>query len=96
MQTYILFLQFTDNHPFIGLVWGLSIISSLVGVLHGIYSLISWPFKLINRRIRHANIKAAGWPPPWSDADGDWHEGEYEDGPEEMQDRPEPWKTPDL
>ena len=31
----------------------------------------SWPFRLINRWIRHRNIVAQGWPPPHLDADGD-------------------------
>ena len=33
--------------------------------------LLSLPFQLINRFIRHRNIVAHGWPPPHCDADGD-------------------------
>lgn len=33
--------------------------------------LASWPFRLMSRLIRHANIRARGWPPPHLDADGD-------------------------
>jgi hypothetical protein len=31
----------------------------------------TWPFKLVNRWIRHRNVVAAGWPPIYLDADGD-------------------------
>ena len=37
----------------------------------GITSIASWPFRLVNRWIRHQNIKARGWPPEYLDADGD-------------------------
>jgi hypothetical protein len=30
-----------------------------------------YPFKILNRWIRHLNIVARGWPPPHLDADGD-------------------------
>lgn len=30
-----------------------------------------WPFRLVNRVIRHRNIVARGWPPEHLDADGD-------------------------
>lgn len=33
---------------------------------------LSWPFRLINRWIRHRNIVAHGWPPDHLDADGDF------------------------
>lgn len=33
---------------------------------------IIWPFKLVNRWIRHRNIVAKGWPPEHLDADGDF------------------------
>jgi hypothetical protein len=36
--------------------------------------IIAWPFRLVNRWIRHRNIAARGWPPPHLDADGDRHE----------------------
>jgi hypothetical protein len=32
---------------------------------------MSWPFRLVNRWIRHRNIAAKGWPPFHLDADGD-------------------------
>jgi hypothetical protein len=54
-----------DNHPF----WTWAIIYLLV-------SLISWPFKIVQGLIRHANIKKAGWPPEYLDADGDTHHKE--------------------
>lgn len=31
----------------------------------------TWPFRLVNRWIRHRNIVAKGWPPFHLDADGD-------------------------
>lgn len=34
-------------------------------------NIITYPFKLVNRWIRHRNIIAAGWPPFHLDADGD-------------------------
>ena len=37
--------------------------------------LATWPFRLVNRLIRHLNIKAAGWPPEHLDADGDVKSG---------------------
>lgn len=36
-----------------------------------IVNLVSWPFRLVNRWIRHKNIAAKGWPPSHLDADGD-------------------------
>lgn len=36
-----------------------------------IFMFLVWPFRLVNRAIRHANIRSAGWPPPHLDADGD-------------------------
>jgi len=37
---------------------------------------LTYPFKLINRWIRHRNIAIAGWPPDHLDADGDVHRKE--------------------
>lgn len=34
-------------------------------------SCFAYPFKIINRWIRHRNIVAQGWPPAHLDADGD-------------------------
>lgn len=34
---------------------------------------------IVNRIIRHFNIRAKGWPPPHLDADGDWQEEEQEE-----------------
>lgn len=42
-------------------------------------SLVAWPFKLINRWIRHRNIAAAGWPPFHLDGDGDTRTLESDD-----------------
>ncbi|WP_435018427.1 hypothetical protein TA3x_000401 [Tundrisphaera sp. TA3] len=39
-------------------------------------SVVIWPFKLVNRWIRHRNIVAAGWPPAHLDADGDFLKGD--------------------
>jgi hypothetical protein len=65
MHQYIdTYFQFTSAHIFLGTILGLSAISAT-------YSFCVYPLKLINRWIRHLNIKAAGWPPPGVDADGD-------------------------
>jgi hypothetical protein len=34
-------------------------------------TIAAWPFRLVNRWIRHRNIIACGWPPAHCDADGD-------------------------
>jgi len=36
-----------------------------------VYHLLAWPFRLVNRWIRHRNIAASGWPPFHLDGDGD-------------------------
>jgi hypothetical protein len=41
--------------------------------------LISWPFRLVNRWIRHLDIRANGWPPGHCDADGNAIEDDEED-----------------
>ena len=33
---------------------------------------VAWPFRIINRWIRHRNVATRGWPPAHLDADGDW------------------------
>ena len=53
-------LEFAGNHPWLA-AW-VAYLAFLVAV---------WPFRLVNRCIRHANIKAQGWPPAHLDADGD-------------------------
>jgi hypothetical protein len=35
---------------------------------------ISIPFRIVNRVIRHFNLRANGWPPPHCDADGELRE----------------------
>lgn len=35
------------------------------------FPILVWPFRLVNRWIRHLNIKAQGWPPVHLDGDGD-------------------------
>lgn len=52
--------QFMGEHPF--LTFFLALIAA---------NLLAWPFRLINRWIRHRNIAKAGWPPNYLDADGD-------------------------
>ena len=54
------FTNFADRHWFLAL--------ALIAVLGG---LVSLPFQIVNRVIRHRNIAAAGWPTPPLDADGD-------------------------
>lgn len=54
--------EFMSNSPF------LSFFLAVFFVL----PILSLPFKLINRLIRHCNIRAKGWPPSHLDADGDW------------------------
>lgn len=55
------FWQFADQHPLVTLC-----------ALWLIVWLLAWPFRLINRWIRHRNIAARGWPEnPLMDADGD-------------------------
>lgn len=52
--------QFMGDHPV--LTFFLACIAA---------STVSYPFKIINRWIRHRNIVAQGWPPVHLDADGD-------------------------
>lgn len=54
------FYQFAGDHPFVVLV--LAFIAEQI---------IIWPFRIVNRWIRSRNIKNAGWPPDYCDADGD-------------------------
>jgi len=55
-------LEFANNHPF----WAFCIIAL---TLHA----VTLPFRLF---VRHLNIRKAGWPPEWCDADGDIHHKE--------------------
>jgi hypothetical protein len=63
---------------------GMSAIIAIVSGWHGFWqflflcfcvacasSLLAWPFRLVNRLLRHLNIRKAGWPPEYLDADGD-------------------------
>ena len=52
--------EFITAHPWFSLL-----------ILIGIYNLAEWPFRLVNRAIRHRNIASAGWPPSHLDGDGD-------------------------
>lgn len=52
--------EFMGDHPI--LTFFLAMIAANV---------LIYPFKLINRWIRHRNIVAAGWPPAHLDGDGD-------------------------
>lgn len=53
-------LDFANEHWFIALLmfWSAT-------------NLLTWPFRLVNRWIRHKNIAAKGWPPIHLDGDGD-------------------------
>lgn len=42
------------------------------GMLLLISVVLGAPCRIINRCIRHLNIRAKGWPPEHLDADGDW------------------------
>lgn len=42
------------------------------------YVLIRSAFQVVNRIIRHLNIRAHGWPPAHCDADGDFLKTDYE------------------
>lgn len=53
-------LDFCGDHPWLFLF-----------SLWAVCSVVAYPFKLINRWIRHRNIVAAGWPPFHLDGDGD-------------------------
>jgi hypothetical protein len=95
-------LQFSSANPGLGFLLIVCLFILSGGVLNGVYRLLTWPFKLANRWIRHQNIKHVGdWPPPWMDADGDWHESQCEcpDGeecdPKQPEDPSEAWKCPD-
>ena len=90
-------LQFASANPWLGFVLILCLTVLAYGVLDALYRVITWPFRLANHWMRHKNLQAVGeWPPPWMDADGDWHEQEYEQecqGCEHCEDDPsEKWK----
>ncbi len=70
------FFQFATNCPGTAVVlFALCLLAiySLLGLI------ISYGAKLVNRVIRHRNIKAHGWPPAHCDADGDLVEGKEKD-----------------
>jgi hypothetical protein len=52
--------QFMGDHPLL-----------TVALAYLAYQAVTWPFRLVNRWIRHRNIAAAGWAPFHLDADGD-------------------------
>ncbi len=54
--------QFLGDHPVAGFFLALV-------AMHVLW----YPFRIVNRFIRHLNIRKAGWPPPHVDADGDYH-----------------------
>ncbi len=54
------FLAFSGQHPFLAIAFAWLA-----------FHVATWPFRLINRVIRHRNIVARGWPPDHLDADGD-------------------------
>ena len=69
-ETYDFLYKLAENdHPFLFIV-------VLVLALSGLGQLIALPFKVVNRFLRHLNIRRAGWPPTHLDADGDWAESE--------------------
>ena len=37
-----------------------------------VYMVLRLPWKAYKQTIRHLNIRKAGWPPEWCDADGDF------------------------
>ena len=57
------FTMFSELHVFIQ--W------CSLWLLWGVIGIIKWPFRIVNRIIRHANIRASGWPPLHLGADGD-------------------------
>jgi hypothetical protein len=66
MNLYDFLLKFVTWHPFI---------TVLLMVL--VYESLKLPFTLFNRWVRSRNIKNAGWPPPYVDADGDLKPEDY-------------------
>jgi len=53
--------DFIDQHPTYTFFLGIWVVI-----------VISYPVRLVNRVIRHANVRTKGWPPPHLDADGDF------------------------
>lgn len=65
MTFYDFILQFADRHWFITACAVISMCST-------VYLLVKAPFFVLNRFLRHRDIKAHGWPTnPLMDADGD-------------------------
>lgn len=60
--------EVVDAHPFLTFC-----------VVYMMLKFLEWPFRLVNRTIRHLNIRKAGWPPEYLDADGDIHRKEEEE-----------------
>lgn len=52
--------EFMSNSPWLTFFLALIVANAL-----------TWPFRLVNRWIRHRNIVARGWPPFHLDGDGD-------------------------
>jgi hypothetical protein len=51
----------------------------LMALISAFASIVNCLFRLINRIIRHMNIRRYGWPPPHCDADGDFIKIEEEE-----------------
>lgn len=59
------FYEFAAHSPWLTFFLG-CLIASIIN------NAVSWPFKIVNRWIRHRNIVAKSWLPDHLDADGDW------------------------
>ena len=72
MTFYEFILKMTEAHSFQLFTMMLTAAVTLVLIINGILeAILAVVFKLPYRWIRHRTIKAAGWPPPGLDADGD-------------------------
>lgn len=71
------FWSFANEHWFIAFLLAAGVISGVAGILYAVL------FRLPNRVLRHLNIRKAGWPPPYLDADGDFKPEKKEDGEED-------------
>jgi len=65
METNIELFRFIFSDFF---VWLGTVI--LIGLIFG--NFLNFLFRCWNRFLRHLNIRKAGWPPPYLDADGDF------------------------
>jgi hypothetical protein len=69
-------LTLVGNHPvltFFSLPFLTVIVLVIIQVIVG---LITLPFRIVNRVMRHWNIHKHGYPPPHCDADGDFEKEE--------------------